>query len=201
MAFGYCRCLNLTVCVCVCPRVRQSRAFPLENPSLVQARITWYGPKDAKYFAKGPYDFGVWLNLILWVKFNFISKSCFFASLLRPWNTGETCKNRWKRSRFHILNGCARKCWPTGSCHGPSNSRIVSLVRLLLASQPSTRRLSMYFICFCRLSPNYTYLTCRNFICYHSVMAETTVKPRVFAFIGFDFQHEDTRLRLHRCYF
>ena len=37
--------------------------------------------------------------------------------------------------------------------------------------------------CFCRLSPNHTYLTCRNFLCQYSVMAETTVKQRAFAFI------------------
>ena len=37
--------------------------------------------------------------------------------------------------------------------------------------------------CFCRLSPNHTYLTCRNFLCQYSVIAETTVKQRAFAFI------------------
>ena len=42
----------------------------------------------------------------------------------------------------------------------------------------------MNFECFCRLSPNHTYLTCRNFLCRYSVMAETTtVKQRAFVFI------------------
>ena len=36
-------------------------------------------------------------------------------------------KNGWKWSLFHILHGCARKCSPTGSCHGPWNSRVVCL--------------------------------------------------------------------------
>ena len=40
------------------------------------------------------------------------------------------------------------------------------------------------FACFCRLSTNYTYLTCWNFVCQHSVMAETTVNQRAFAFIS-----------------
>ena len=47
----------------------------------------------------------------------------------------------------------------------------------------STRRLAMDFECFCSLSLNYTYFTCRNFVCQHSVMVETTLKPRAFAFI------------------
>ena len=50
-------------------------------------------------------------------------------------------------------------------------------------------KLAMDFQCFCRLSPNYTYLTCRNFVCQHSVVAEKTVKQRAFAFIMSDFQH------------
>ena len=36
-------------------------------------------------------------------------------------------------------------------------------------------------------SPNYTYLTCRNFVCQYSVMPETTLKQRTF--IVFEFQH------------
>ena len=92
-----------------------------------------------------------WLRSILgvdwaWhVKLNLFSKSCLFASLLRLWNICETCKKGWKRSLFHILNGCAQICSPTRSCHGPWNSRVASLVRPLLAFQSSTRRLAMDF--------------------------------------------------------
>ena len=122
-------------------------------------------------------------GFLLYVKFNLFSKSCLFASLLRLWNIGETCINIWKRSLFHILNGCTQICWPTASCHGPWNSRVVSLVWPSLASQSSTRWLTMDFQCFCRLSLNYTYLTCRNFVCQHSVMVETTLKPCAFAYM------------------
>ena len=45
-----------------------------------------------------------------------------------------------------------------------------------------------FFTCFCRLSTNHTYLTCCNFVCQHSVMVETTVKQRAFAFIAFHFR-------------
>ena len=41
----------------------------------------------------------------------------------------------------------------------------------------------MNFECFCRLSANHTYITCQNFLCQYSLMAETTVKQRAFAFI------------------
>ena len=140
------------------------------------------------------------MNLIFRVKFNFISKSCLFASLWRLWSICETCKNGWKRGLFHILNGCTHMCSPRVSCHKPWNSRVVSLVWPLLASQSSTRRLEMDFECFCRLSTNHTYLTCRKCVCQYSVMTETTVKQRAFAFIVFDFHHWDTQLRLRRRY-
>ena len=45
------------------------------------------------------------------------------------------------------------------------------------------------FACFCRLSTNHTYLTCRNFVCQHSVTAETTVKRCAFVFIVFELQN------------
>ena len=126
------------------------------------------------------------------VKFNLFSKSCLFASLLRLWNICETCKKRMKRSLFHVLNGYAHICSPTETCHGPWNSRVVSLVwPCWLPSPLPSPRLGDWqwiFACFCRLSTNHIYLTCWNFVCQHSVMAETTVKQRAFAFITFHFQ-------------
>ena len=151
-----------------------------DNSSHVQAK---FEPEVQNTLIKIPIVFGVdWARH---VKFNWFSKYCLFASLLRLWNICEI--DLWKRSLFHILNGCAHICWPTGSCHGPWNSGVVSLVWPLLASQSSTRQLAME--CFCRLSPNYTYLTCQNFVCQHWVMAETTVKQHAFAFILFVFQN------------
>ena len=123
------------------------------------------------------------------VRFNLFSKSSLFALLLHLWNICETCINIWKRSLFHILNVNTQICSPTASCHGLWNSQVVSLVWPLLASQSSTRQLAMDFQCFCRLSLNYTYLTCRNFVCQHSVMVQTTLKPRAFAFILSDFSN------------
>ena len=59
----------------------------------------------------------------------------------------------------------------------------------------------LIFECFCRLSPNYTYLICRNCVCKHSVIAETTVKQRAFAIILFEFQNWVIPLCLRRRYF
>ena len=77
--------------------------------------------------------------------FNLFSESCLFASLLRLWNIGETCITFEKRSLLRRLNSCAQLCLPTALCHGPWNSRVVSLVWPLLASQSLTRRLAMDF--------------------------------------------------------
>ena len=115
------------VCVCVCVSLCVSTfACPDDNSSHVPARITWFGRKDAKHFALGPYCFGGWLSSTFHVKFNFFLKFCLFASLLRLWNICETCKNgvcwtvphrTWCRTHSDSFI-----CTPTGSCHGPWNS-------------------------------------------------------------------------------
>ena len=69
----------------------------------------------------------------------YLHRFCIFEILMRP------VKKRWEQSLFHILNGCAQICSPTGLCNGLWNSRVVSLVWPLLASQSSTRRLAMDF--------------------------------------------------------
>ena len=118
-------------------------ACPPHNSSSVQARTTEFGPDVQNTLVKIAMVLGVeWASH---VKFNLFSspvylhRFCVFEIFVR------LAKNGWKRSLFHILHGCARKCSPTGSCHGPWNSRVVSLVRPLLASQSSTRRLAMDF--------------------------------------------------------
>ena len=45
MAFGYCRCLRLSVCVRMCVCVRQSSVCPDDNLSPAQATITKFGPQ------------------------------------------------------------------------------------------------------------------------------------------------------------
>ena len=145
-SFGL-RVLSLPVSVSVCVCVR-----PCINPELVRAIIHHPFKLGPKTFRPEVQNTLVKIPIVLvidsaWhVKFNLFSKSCLFASLLRLWNICETCKNMWKRSLFHILNGCAQICSPTASCHGPWNNRVVSLVLPLLASQSLTRRLAMDFL-------------------------------------------------------
>ena len=52
--------------------------------------------------------------------------------------------------------------------------------------------LTLDFTSFCGFLPYQTHLTCRNFICQHSVIAETTVKQHPLAFILFKFQCWDS---------
>ena len=92
-------------------------ACPCDNSSPLQARITKFEPELQNTLVKIPIVLGVdWAWL---VKFNYFKKSCLFASLLHLLNIYETCKNVWKRSLFHILNGCAQICSPTALCRGP----------------------------------------------------------------------------------
>ena len=160
-------------------------ACPRGNSSPGQARTTKFGPEVQNTLVKIP----IVLRLIestcqIYLNFKILFICIAFASLKYLWDI----KNGWRRS-LHILNGCAQICSPAGSCHGSWNSRVVSLVWPLLAVQSSTRWLAMGFLCFCGISPNYTYLTCRNSVRQHSVMAEITLKQRAFAFVVSDFQH------------
>ena len=168
LAYGYCHRLCVCVYVSVC---LSTFACPDDNSSHVPARITWFGRKDAKHFALGPYCFGGLLRSTFQVKFNFFLKFCLFASLLRLWNICETCKNgvcwtvphrTWCRTHSDSFI-----CTPTGSCHGPWNSLINIFVRASQSCQPSTRRLAVDFTSCCRFSPNYTHLTCWYLILQH----------------------------------
>ena len=118
-------------------------ACPCDNSSPVQARATKFGPEVLNTLVKIAVVLGV--DWAWHVKFNIFSKSCLFASFcvfeifVRP------AKKRWNKSLFHILNGYAHICSTTETCHGPWNSRVISLVWPLLASQSSTQRLAMDF--------------------------------------------------------
>ena len=94
------------VVACVCPCVRQSWACLCDNSSQLPAWITKFGPKNAKYFAQGPYCFWDWLGLTFMVKFYFIEKFCLFASLLHLWNICETCLSNCSTSHMapHTLS-------------------------------------------------------------------------------------------------
>ena len=115
-------------------------ASPWDNSSSVRARTIKFGPEVQNTLVKISIVHCAWH-----VKFNLFSKSCLFASLLRLWNIGETCINIWKTESVPHTFGCAQICSLTASCHWPWNSRVVPLVWPLLASQSSTRRLTMDF--------------------------------------------------------
>ena len=111
---------------------------------------------------------------------------CVFEIFVRP-------TKRIKRSLFHILNGYAHIClFNRNVSWTVEQSGCIFSVAIAGHCWHCSPRLGDWqwiFACFCRLSTNHTYLTCRNFVCQHSVMAETTVKRRVFVFIVFNLQN------------
>ena len=96
-------------------------------------------------------------------------------------------------SPFHLLNGCTQIYSPTGSCHGPRNSRFVSLVWPLPAAQSSTRRLAMDFYLITLTShavilhaniqwwPNNSKIAC---ICLYRVRFPTCIGIPGFVYVG-----------------
>ena len=60
-------------------------------------------------------------------------------------------------------------------------------------NEPSTRRLALDSTSSYWFSPNYTHLTCRNFICQHLAITKTTVKQHPLAIIWFDSHWESPR--------
>ena len=63
-------------------------------------------------------------------------------------------------------------------------------------NEPSTRRLALDSTKSYRFLSNYTHLTCRNILCQHSAITETTVKQRPLAIIWFDSHWESPRERV-----
>ena len=74
MAFGYCHRLRLRVCVSVC--VYQSRACLHDNSSLIQARITKFGPEM--------------LNTLVWVPIGFDDDRPWPSRSNLTWNANFT---------------------------------------------------------------------------------------------------------------
>ena len=75
-------------------------------------------------------------------------------------------------------------CPPTGSRHRLWNCLAVYLaVRPSEFSQPRLGDWHSYFTSCCWFSTYCTHLTCRNFICQHSAIVETTIKQSPLAFI------------------
>ena len=198
MAFGYCRCVRLSVCVSVhvCGNNEHVRAithhpFKLESPNL--------GQKCKPFRLRSLLFLGLVesfrSNLTSFQNPVYLHRFCVFEIFVRPAKTYENGICSTSKMAPHIYVGLQ------GHAMDHETVWVVSLVWPLLAFQSSTRWLAMDFEHFCRLSPNYTYLTCPNFVCQHPVMAETTVKQRAFTFILFNFQHWGTRRSLCRRYF
>ena len=182
------------MCLSVCV---STFACPSDNSSHVPARITWFGQKDAKHFALGPYCFWSWLSLTFQVKLSFISKFC-----LRFWNICETYKNglcwtvpypTWIRTHadYHI-------CTPTESCQWPWSSLLLYLRETIAVLPALDSAMDSWFYkllkAFAKLKAPHilkSYITT-------SAITETTAKQRSFACILFDFRRVWPGLRFRQ---
>ena len=95
--------------------------------------------------------------------------------------------------RTHCLT---TTCPPTGSRHRLWNCLAVYFGETIVVQPVSTRRLALNFTSSCRFSTYCTHLTCRNFICQHSAIVETTVKQRPLSFILFDWRWRESPVSL-----
>ena len=88
-------------------------------------------------------------------------------------------------------------CMRTGSCHGPWPLYLGETIGVQPAS---TRQLALDFTSCYWFSPYHIRFVCRNFICQHWSITETTVKKRLLASILFDHQTCSSAIFIYRHY-
>ena len=121
----------------------------------------------------------------------FLHRFCIFEIFVRHvWLT--VPHPTWLRT--HCLT---TTCPPTGLRHRLWNCLAAYLGETIGVEPASTRRLALNFTSSCRFSTYCTHLTCRNYICQHSAIVETTVKQLPLAFILFDWRCWESPV-LHR---
>ena len=105
---------------------------------------------------------------------------------------------------LHIPQGTATAhvrnfiCTWTGSHSGPCNSLLLFLGGTIGAQWTVYSAIGTGFYKLLLVSPIYTHLTWRNFICQHTVITETTVKQRPLVFIWFNIPRGNMDLRRPR---
>ena len=149
-------------------------ACPWDNSSPVCARTTKFGPEVQNTLVKISIVLGV--HWAWHIKFNLFSKSYLFASLLRLWNIGETRINIWKTESVpHMRTNMFAHSVVSWTVEQSGCIFSVTIAGFPVLDSAIGNGFLMLLDC--------TYLTCLNFLCQHSVMVETTLKPRAFAFI------------------
>ena len=159
---------------------------------LIKVRISKFGPKMHLSTVEVSMVFGIdWA----WSSVSFlISDLLFSTKLCVSYSIASFCIYLVRLSPVSVPH-------PTWLCtyadyyargqgsHGPWNSLLLYLGETIGVQPASTRWLALDFTSFCRFSPYNICFTCRNFICQHSSITETTEKQHPLAFILFDFQY------------
>ena len=156
---------------------------PRDNSLAIQARTTKFGPEVQNTLVKIPIVLGLielgMSNLTNFQNPVYLHRFCVFEIFVRPCATESVLQPKWLRTNMFAHSVVS---WTV--------KQSICIFSVTIAGfESSTRRLAMDFQCFCRLSLNYTYLTCRNVACQHSVMVETALKLHAFAFNVFDLQN------------
>ena len=183
------------VIACVCPCVGQSWACLCNNSSELESPNL--DKKMQNILLKVPIVFGTdWAwpsrsNFTILKNSVYLHRFCIFEIFVR-----HVCLTvphpTWLRT--HCLT---TTCPPTGSRHRLWNCLAVYLGETIGVQPVSTWRLALNFTSSCRFSTYCTHLTCRNFICQHSAIVKTTVKP-LFCATG---DGGKARFRVEQCYF
>ena len=137
-------------------------------------------------WVKVPIDFGLDWS---WSSVSFsISNLCFFTKLCVSYSFASVCIYLVRPSPVIAPHSTGHRTYICGFFYargkGPTVDRETVYFYILVwpamwpseLNEPSTRRLALDFTSSYRFSPNYTHLTCRNFICQQSAITETTVK-------------------------
>ena len=155
-----------------------------------KVRLSKFGPKMHLSTVKVPIDFGIDWS---WSSFSFFNfKPVIFYQILRLLNI---CVVLYIFSEA-IATECSTShmaphiywflCMRTGSRHGPWNSLPLYLGETIVVQPASPRQLALDFTSCYWFSPCHICFACRNFICQHWSITETTVKKRLSASILFD---------------
>ena len=154
--------------------------YPCDKSPPIEVSISKFGIKMHLNTVMVPIDFGLdWP----WSSVSFlISNLCFFTKLCVSYSFASVCIYLVRPSPVNAPQSTGHRTYADSSMHvervPPWTVKQYSymLVWPSELNEPSTRRLALDFTSSYRFSPNYTHLTCRNFIYQQSAITETTVK-------------------------
>ena len=164
---------------CVCPR---DKSAPIEVRIRPQMHLST---------VKVPIDFGrdwPWSSVSF-----FISNLLFSTKFCVSYSFASCCIYLMRSSPVSVPHPTWLRTYTDSYARGqgPTMDREAVCFHILVIPLilVSTRRLALDFTSCCRCSLYHKRFTCRHFICQHSSITETTVKPRPLAVNLFGFQY------------